>query len=244
MTRLTFDPFQDRGPTWTPDGRRLAFTARRDGGGRLYWQAADGTGAAEPVTNDSIGRVPSSFSPDGTRLLFHSLAAPYDVGVLSLDGARRTELLLKSPFSELNAEVSPDARWLAYQSNESGRDEIYVRPFPDVEGGKWQVSTGGGTRPHWSRDGRELFYFLQARGVMAAPIQPGVTFTAGTAQVVVSGADFVAPNTGRQYDVSPDGRRFLMMKDAQPTGEGSAPPVQLVVVQNWTEELKRLVPVK
>jgi len=244
MTRLTFDPGPDREPVWTPDGRRIAFAATRDGVGRLYWQAADGTGAAEPLTTDPVARSPSSFSPDGTRLLFHQPGAvARDVGMLTLDGTRRTELLLKGAYSETNAEVSPDGRWLAYQSNESGRDEIYVRPFPNVEGGKWQVSAGGGTRPLWARDGRALFYFVPGRGVLQVPIQPGTTtFIAGAPQTVVSGAGFETGNAGRQYDVSPDGRRFLMIKRAPPTGEGSAAPVQLVVVQNWLAELKRLVP--
>ncbi|MBI4887902.1 MAG: PD40 domain-containing protein, partial [Acidobacteria bacterium] len=239
LTRLTFDPGPDVWPVWTPDGRRIVYSSARDGTPRPVWQAADGTGTAEPLTNDAVARLPSSFSPDGTRLLFQHAQVPQDVGMVTIGAARRTELLLQGTYNEQNPEVSPDGRWLAYQSDESGRTEIYVRPFPNVDGGKWQVSAAGGTRPLWSRDGRELFYWTGTRGVMAVPVQAGTTFAAGRAAVVV-GPAFLAPNAGRNYDVSPDGRRFLMIKQA--TGEGAAAPVQLVVVQNWLEELKRLVP--
>jgi hypothetical protein len=137
--------------------------------------------------------------------------------------------------------VSPDGRWMAYQSNESGKDEIYVRPFPNVNEGRWQVSANTGTRPLWSRDGRELFYFIPPGVIMAAPIVPGAAFSAGTPVAVVKGT-YSSPQTGRMYDVSPDGRRFLLIKEVRPQGEAAAPPPQLIVVQHWSEELKRLVP--
>jgi serine/threonine-protein kinase len=236
MTRLTFDPSTDNSPTWTPDGRRIAFMSSREGVPRLHWQAADGTGTAE-LLGDVLGGQPFSFSPDGTRLLFGA----DDLGVLTIDGRRRMEPLLKGAW---NAEMSPDGRWLAYQSSESGRDEIYVRPFPNVNGGKWQVSADGGTRPLWARDGRELFYHTASRGMIAVPIRAGTTFAAGTAAVVFGGPAFSVPTDGRMYDVSADGRRFLMIKQAPATGERAAAPLQLVVVQHFDEELKRLVPSK
>jgi Tol biopolymer transport system component len=234
MTRLTFDPSTDNSPTWTPDGRRIAFMSSREGVPRLHWQAADGTGAAE-LLGDVLGGQPFSFSPDGTRLLFGA----EDLAVLTIDGRRRMEPLLKDAW---NAEMSPDGRWLAYQSSESGRDEIYVRPFPNVNGGKWQVSAEGGTRPVWARDGRELFYYTASRGMIAVPIRAGTTFAAGTAAVVFGGPAFSVPADGRMYDMSADGRRFLMIKQAPATGERTAAPLQLVVVQHFDEELKRLVP--
>ena len=139
------------------------------------------------------------------------------------------------------AAAPPDAAWLAYQSNESGTDEIYVQPFPDVDGGRWQVSSGGGTRPLWARNGRELFYLGPAGKLMAVPIQPGPGFTRGNATVVVERPYFTAPVLGRSYDVSSDGTRFLMIKDT-PASTGTAS--HLVVVQNFFEELKRLVPTR
>ena len=128
-------------------------------------------------------------------------------------------------------------------SDQSGRNEIYVRPFPEVNGGRWQVSTGGGTQPLWARNGRELFYLTQAGRLMAVSIQQGRTFTFGNPQLVFDGQYVAPPEAGRSYDVSPDGQRFLMIKDARPTGEAPSPP-QLIVVLDWFEELKRLVPTK
>jgi serine/threonine-protein kinase len=153
----------------------------------------------------------------------------------------------------LNADISPDGRWLAYESNESGQREVYVRPFPDVSGGRWQVSTGGGTRPVFGRNGQELFYLATTGTVgtdatlMSVRIQPGSTWTAGNPAKLFTGRYFYndgqgAAGDGRTYDVSPDGRRFLMIKDSGTVGQQTATPPNLVVVQNWTEELKRIVP--
>jgi serine/threonine-protein kinase len=163
-----------------------------------------------------------------------------DIGILPVAGERRASPLVQTPAQESYAQVSPDGRWVVYESNESGRNEIYVRPFPEVDGGRWQVSTGGGTEPRWGRDGRELFYLVAPGRMMSTPIQPGAgaTFAPGNARVVFEG-QYVEQG----YDVSPDGQRFLMIKDARPTGEGSAPS-QLIVVQHWHEELKRLVPIR
>lgn len=242
LTRLTFDPGLNRGAAWTPDGRRLAFSAQRDGAETIYWQAADGTGSAERLTEGSMVQVPKAFLPDGKRLLFMQPdAPPYDIGIVTLDGQRKVELLLKASFNESDPEISPDGRWLAYESNESRQLEIYVRPFPDINGGRWQISVGGGSRPVWARNGRELFYYVVPGKVMAVPIQSGSSFTAGNPQVLFEGP-YLSPQDGRTYDVSPDGRRFLMIKDARPAASPESPPPQLVVVLNWIEELKRLVP--
>jgi hypothetical protein len=154
-------------------------------------------------------------------------------------GTRKTHALLASPvYSEGFGEISPDGRWIAYQSNESGRAEIYVRTFPNIDGGRWQVSAGGGTRPTWARDGKELFYYVSPGSIMTVPIQTAPTFSAAPPAEAVKGA-FFAPAPGRNYDVSSDGRRFLVIKDAVQT---AAAPSRLVVVQNWFEELKARVP--
>ena len=191
----------------------------------------------------------TSFAPDGTRFVVRQVnpKTGADLSLLSLASGpgrgttRDARPLVATPFSEQNAEVSPDGAWLAYQSNESGTDEIYVQPFPDVEQGRWQVSTGGGTQPLWAPSGRELFYLAPDGKLMAVPIQPGPSFTQGNAAVVVDRAYFTPGLPGRSYDVSPDGTRFLMIKDAAASA-GTAP--QLVVVLNFFEELKRLGPVK
>ena len=155
-------------PVWTPDGRRLAFRSQRSGPHNLFWQAADGTGPVERLTESPNEQSPHAFSPDGTRLLIREErpTTGADLALLTLEGERRVETLVQTTFTERNGEISPDGRWLAYQSDESGQFEIYVRPFPDVNSGRWQISTGGGTRPLWARRGRELFYVAPDGAVM------------------------------------------------------------------------------
>jgi len=240
LARLTFDPGFNRGPVWTPDGKRLAFSVQRGSAENIYWQAADGSGAPEPLTEiPNVSIMPHAFSPDGAQLLFEEINTPRDISLLRLDGKRETKPLVQTSFSEDSPDISPDGRWLAYESTESGRDEIYVRPFPDVNSGRWQISTGGGTRPLWSPNGRELFYYVDPGTLMAVRIEPGTAFTAGSPAVVFRGQYF-SGTVGRQYSVSPDGRRFLMIKNA--ASAGNAPPPQIIVVQNWFEELKRRIP--
>jgi serine/threonine-protein kinase len=206
-----------------------------------FIQSADGSGMPMRVTPEQGVFIPVSFSPDGKYLLLHpSGTPPYDLHIVDIDAKSPPKPLLAEAYSESNGVVSPDGRWLAYQSNESGRDEIYVRPFPDVNTGRWQVSVNGGTRPLWSRDGRELFYYLPPGVVMSAPIVPGPVFSAGTPTTLFKGT-YLSPQTGRMYDVSPDGKRFLLIRESRAEGEAPPPP-QLIVVQNWLEELKRLVP--
>jgi serine/threonine-protein kinase len=245
LTRVTFDPQNDLGGIWSPDGQRVAFSRNGDGG-NLYWRAADGTGVAERLLQRPRPQRPTAFSPDGNTVLFtEPIAPPRDIGMVALTGARQAELLLHTPFDEANAEVSPDGRWLAYQSNESGRNEVYVRPFPDVNAGRWQISGGGAngsTRPLWARNGRELFYFSGVGRITAVPIRPGATFEYGAPTVIVDGLYAVATD-GRNYDVSPDGRRFLMIANAGAgTGRIGSSESQLNVFLNWDQELKRLLP--
>ena len=243
MTRLTFDPGLNRGMAWTPDSRRLAFTRQHEGSEDAYWQAADGTGVAERLTEGPGIKVPTAVSPDGTRLFFVTPSVPpYDIGVVTLSPEHRIESLLKSPFSEQDPELSPDGRWLTYWSNESGRDEVFVRPFPNVDDGKWQVSTTGGSAPLWSRDGKWMYYWVGAQGaaqgrvmrVAVQRVQSG--FSSGPPDLVAEGP-YLHPQTGRPYEVARDGR-ILVIKDAN---VAPSTPNQLVVVLNWFEELKRRV---
>jgi serine/threonine-protein kinase len=246
LTRLTFDPGQDRFPVWTPDGRRIIFSSNRVGVLNLWWQAADGTSAAERLTTSSNNQFLTGITPDGTAVVFNE-ATPTtanDLLQLAFDGTRRVTPLLQTQFDERNGIVSPDGRWLAYESNSSGRFEVFVRPFPNVGGGQWPVSRAGGTRPLWARNGKELFYVGPGGELLGVPVEArGETWNAGPPTKLVEGRYLLAAGTaGRTYDVSPDGRRFLMLK-ASGTDAGAAPPA-IVVVQNWDEELKRLVPTK
>ena len=230
-------------PVWTPDGKRIAYW--NQGSHVISWKSADGSGVAEPIVDYEAGGnlVPYFFSPEGTELVFLSYASDY-IHMVSIGGNSKPETLLEGAFRQANAELSPDGHWMAYQSDESGRPEIYVRPFPKVNEGLERVSNAGGIQPLWARSGRELFYLEPGtpRRLIAVPVQTGPTFDKGNPQVLI---DWKYPlgtgGAGRNYDVSLDGQRFLI-KDFADEGNRDDPPHQIVVVQNWFEELKRLVP--
>jgi serine/threonine-protein kinase len=161
-----------------------------------------------------------------------------------LDAARRVTPLVRTSFNERNGVVSPDGRWLTYEANDSGQSEIYVRPYPDVNSGHWQVSTGGGTRPLWARSGQELFYVALSGAMMRVGVERGSTWSSTPPTLLIKEGYYTVPGgyPGRTYDVSADGQRFLMIKE-NGAGPDAAPP-QIVVIQNFVEELKRLVPAK
>jgi Tol biopolymer transport system component len=247
LQRLTFDPGANRVPLWSPDGKRVIFTRALGGTEEIYWQAADGSGAPEPLTADS-GRfvAPMDITPDGASLIFVGETPPRDIWMIPVGNPhaeRRT--LVGTGANEDNAQVSPDGRWIAYQSNESGRAEIYVRPFPNIEEGRWQISTDGGDRPRWRRDGRELFYLRHdpaspATGLMAVTIDAQPGFRPGQPKTLFAG-EYASPTSGRaSYDISLDGERFLMIKNVV----GGEERREIVVVENWFEELKQRVPTK
>ena len=243
LTRLTLDPRQDSFPVWTPDGGRIVFSSTRGGATNLWWQAADGTGAAERLTTSSNAQFVTGITPDGAAVVFDESTPTMgrDLLQLALDGTRRVTPLLQTKFDERNGIVSPDGRWLAYESNSSGSFEIYVRPFPIVGGGQWQISTAGGRQPLWARSGKELFYLGADGMLLRAPVEAsGATWNNGTPIKLLEGRYRFFSGLGvRTYDVSPDGQRFLMIK--APGTDASAAPA-LIVVQHWDEELKRLVP--
>jgi serine/threonine-protein kinase len=240
----------------------LIFSSARAGVPNIFWQPADGTGTAErlmPVVDMKTGtgapdntRYPYAVSPDGAWLVFREDTASggNDLMMMSLQGELRAQPIIATSFSERNAEISPDGRWLAYESNESGRYEIYVRPFPEVDRGRWQVSSGGGTRPLWARSGRELFYVtLDGLALMSLPVTAAPAFKPGKATEVFNTAAYVVigdggGDVGRMHDVSLDDRRFLMVKPGSASeSDQHAPLPSMIVVQNWFEELKRRVPV-
>jgi serine/threonine-protein kinase len=160
LTRLTFGRTTDALPYWTPDGRRVLYSAVVDGNRSVLSKAADGTGEPERVTGGEGAWVPRSMTPDGKLLLVQGAGTStgQDLSVVSMDSDHRVRPLLHGMYDEVQGELSPDGRWLAYVSTESGRGEVYVRPFPDVDKGRWQVSTNGGGAPHWSRNMRELYF--------------------------------------------------------------------------------------
>ena len=207
----------------------------------MFWKAADGTGEVELLVENSSNQWPQAFSPDGTVLVFEDWGSGGDLGMLSLEGERVSTPLLNTEFSERNATLSPDGRWIAYQSDESGQFEVYVRPFPDVDDGKWQVSSDGGTWPLWAPDGRELFY-LGPQDMMSVAIETEPAITLGRREPLFDTAPYLRPPglTIRRVAIAPDGR-FLLLKQGGGSGVSAAPP-SIVVVQNWFEELKRLVP--
>ena len=252
LTRVTLDPALDESPVWTPDGRQVVFTSTRSGAFNTYSRAADGTGADVRLTISPTAYVADSVTPDGAFVIV-SHARPGKgtdlVRVFMSEGAAKGRsglpaeaVLVGTQFEERNGEVSPDGRFLAYESNESGRFEIYVRPYPQVMAGRWQVSTGGGTEPAWTRGGRELVYLDGAMHLMAVPVEATEsTFRLGAPVALVTTPHAGSTYSSRSYDVSPDGQRFLMVKELAT----ETPTLRsLVVVENWTEELKRLLPAK
>lgn len=246
-TRLTFDPANEFAPVWSPDGRRIVYTNFAAGPGDLYLTLANGTGAPEVLLKNLRYKVASSWSRDGQFLWYHAIEPKtrWDIYYYSF-AEKKSYPFVASQFSEQNAQPSPDGRFVAYVSDESGRNEIYVRPFPPSDG-KWQISSGGGSFPSWSPDGRKLFFVSWDQKLMAAPIEPGSTFAAGVPQplfaattrsLMGSGGLTIRGTTGltrNQYAVAPDGKRFLLNQLA--TSELAPPSVTLV--QNWTEKLRK-----
>jgi serine/threonine-protein kinase len=241
LTRLTFDAAGDAYGHWTPDGEQIVFASQRGEASGIYTKPADGTGTATLLIEGLDIPAVYAVTPDGTRVIVSVTVAGRrrDLVTVPLDGDGGVETLLSTEFSELNAAISPDGVWMAFQSNESGQTEVYVRPFPDVEAGRWQVSTVGGRDPVWSPDGGELF-FVQGTQLMAATVRADTTFAWDTPEMLFGG-DYFFGAPGRNFDVAPDGR-FLMIKDTgQSTGDDSSP--QINVVLNWFEELTARVPV-
>jgi serine/threonine-protein kinase len=248
LTRLTDGHSVDSSPVWTADSSRIIFMSAPDGFGNLYWQAANKTGPVERLTMSlHLPQAPTSISPDGSRLVFTEGTpnSSADILMMTMDGKRPTEPLIQNTkYRQLNAEISPNGHWIAYESNESGTNQVYVRPFPKVDGGHEQVSTGPvGTRPLWARNGRELFY-AAANRLMVVPVQTGgQTFRAGNPAKVFDYPLVIPGLPGRSFDISPDGQRFLVIKDATNDQSSTATPASMVVVLNWLEELKQRVPV-
>ena len=235
LTRRTFEG--GAFPLWTPDGKRITFQSTRLGPQNLFWKPADGTGAAEQLVVSALSKSPHFWSPDGKFLAYTELnpTSAGDIWVLPFEGERKPEPFLGTLSGETGAVFSPDGHWVAYRSNESGRQEIYVQPFPTT-GAKWQISTDGGEEAAWvqTRTGQEIFY-RNGNKMMAVDITTEPAFTSGTPKLLFEG-EYTAFGPRAEYDVTPDGERFLMIKESEKQ------VTQIQVVLNWFEELKRLVP--
>ena len=239
LARLTFDTAVDLYPIWTPDGERIVFGSTRDGVvPNLYSKAADGTGQAKRLADSPYYQVPYSFSPDGKNLVFGELVPEtgLDLQLLSMEEEYSVQPLLETGSGERHGEISPDGKWMAYNSDESGTYQVYVRPFPNVDDGRWQISSRGGRSPAWNPQGSELFY-RTGQEMMVVLYEAETTFIPESPEVLFSGT--YSTGSHRNYDLHPAGQRFLMIKESGAAGDVRQ---QLILVQNWFEELKRLVP--
>jgi serine/threonine protein kinase len=239
LSRLTFQGDSlNLNPAWTPDGKHIVFQSSNGGPFNLYLQPADGSGAAERLTNSNDTRqAASTFSRDGQFLAFtqtNSVTAS-DIWVMRMSD-HSAQAFLQTPANEGAPQFSPDGHWLAYSSNESGKMEVYVQPYPGP-GGKWQISVSGGAEPVWNPNGRELF-FRSGNKMMAVDVSTQGTFTPGKPRMLFEGPYLQTNVALPNYSVSPDGERFLMTKDTEP----DRAKTQINVVLNWFEEVKRRAP--
>jgi serine/threonine-protein kinase len=233
---------------WTLDGKRITFISLRDDGYGIYWKAADGTGEEQQLSATPNMLNPFSWSPDGKTLAVGIMSGDLqhaDIGVLSMEADHPATTLLHEEYVQHHPAISPDGKYMAYMSSESSKMEVYVRPFPDVNKGKWPISTGGGESPLWSRDGRELFY-RKGGAVLAVPIDARSTFSAGKPTVLFQGPYATGYEDSPGWDISPDGKRFLMIKspESQAAAPTAAAPRKINIVLNWFEELKQRAPAK
>jgi eukaryotic-like serine/threonine-protein kinase len=239
--RLTLDGGRNDYPVWTPDGRSVTFTSDRASPSFDLWsRRADGTGEPVLELDEESAVAEALWSPDGEWLIYRTSINVQGRG--DILGHRRGQdsapvPLLASAFTETQPAISPNGRWMAYASNETGQTQIFVVPFPNTSDAKWPVSVVGGSEPAWSRDGRELFYRSVQRGMMAVSVETERGFSIGATSVLFSDVDYLRSIARRQYDVTADGERFILIRPV-----GAERESQLILVQNFSEELKRRVP--
>ncbi len=230
LSKLTFDGTENYRPAWTPDGRSVGFVSNQSGRSEFWVKRADGSAPATVAASRPDRTVNEGlWSNDGRWLVYRT--TPRDLFAKRLGADTGTVALLDTKFEEIDVALSPDGRWLAYSSTESGQVELYVRPFPGTSTAKWQVSTAGGSEPHWAHDGRELLYVSNDGLLTAVQVLPGSTFTMGKRQALFS----VQPYVGgiRSWDITPDDARFLMIR----IGAGGQAGSELIVVENILPDL-------
>jgi eukaryotic-like serine/threonine-protein kinase len=249
VSRLTNLPGRNNFPVWTPDGKSIVFRSGDQAGRGIYWIRADGVGEAHRLT-ETDGKAPQfpySFSPDGKRLAYvqYGVGSQTEIWTAPVEGdwehprLGKAEAFLRTSFAEWNPAFSPDGHWMAYSSDESGNDEVYVRPFPGP-GGKSQISTDGGSRPIWSRDGHKLFFLtLDSRIMVTSYNAKGDSFAAGKPQVW-SQKNLIEAGGNYTYDLAPDGKRFAVVLN--PYGTEERPTDSVIVLLNFFDELRRKVP--
>jgi serine/threonine-protein kinase len=243
LRRLTDEDGDDYWPLWSLDGKRVLFNSNRYGGSavNLYWKPADGSGPEERLAESEYHQQPQSWSPDGKVLAFTEGYHPetgMDIWMLPMEGERTPHPFLQTRFNEIHPSFSPDGQWLAYVTDESGRREVYARAYPGP-GGITQISVEGGSGPVWASNGKELFYRDPGGDkVWIVSFQGGSTPRVGKPSLLFEGSYAGSAQYGRNYEVTPNGQRFLMfeVKESQSTAK------QINVVLNWFEELKRKVP--
>jgi serine/threonine-protein kinase len=240
LSRLTFGEFLKYRPTWSPDGKRVAYIVDPgNNNASIYERSADFSGKAKRMLGSDRALAEALWAPDGHWMVVRTTLPTRDLYAFQPGVDTTLTPIVTSPqFDERAATLSPDGRWIAYQSDESGRDEIYVRPFPKAESGRrWQVSTAGGSEPLWSHSGREIFYRAHSGEMMAVPVTTTPTFAPGTPHALFPAGKYATGPSYRAYDVSPDDRRFLMLSPV--SDSVAAAPNRLVVVDHWFEELGR-----
>jgi Tol biopolymer transport system component len=236
LARLTFQPGEDESPVWSPDGKYVAFSASLSDRPRsVLWKNADGSGAEDVIATSGFHTHLGSFTPDGRLLAYTNYESETrgDIWLLPLAEDRKPRPFLQTPFNEIDPKISPDGRWIAYVSDETGREEVYVQSLGG-SGGKYQVSTDGGFGPLWARNGHELFYRKDTK-VMAVTVTTNPSFAASTPRTLFEGTYDIHPRREGVWDIMPDGQHFLMVR---PTAHESSQD-QFRVVLNFSTEIQR-----
>jgi serine/threonine protein kinase len=234
-SRFTTDPANDWFPLWSPDGNSSVFSSNREGVTNLFLKNASGVGDEEVLLKSDENKTADDWSADGKFIVYDSRNTQNkaDLWILPMEGDRKPFPFLQTVFNELQAQFSPDGKWLAYTSDESGTPEVYVQTFP-ASGGKWRISTTGGAEPQWRRDGKELFYLGGDKKLMAVEIKQGTAFEAGVPKALFETRVLALTTFRNHYVVTADGQRFLIN-----SGLADSDYAPISVVVNWTEDLKR-----